>query len=53
MYAAVSRLATGVVALLESHAGTFTRLLPRQQAAYLRDGSLRRYVAQLVRAPSW
>lgn len=48
VYAAARRLATGVVELLESHAGTFTRLLPQQLGASLIDGSLRRYVAQLI-----
>jgi hypothetical protein len=49
---AACRLATGVVELLGSHAGRFTRLLPRPLAASLTDGSLRRYVGQLVRNPS-
>jgi phosphoribosyl-AMP cyclohydrolase len=52
VHAAACRLATGVIELLQSHAGRFTRLLSRQQVASLSDGSLRRYVAQLVRDPS-
>ena len=52
VHAAACRLAAGVVELLGSHAGRFTRLLPEQLAASLSDGSLRRYVAQLVSNPS-
>ena len=46
--AAACRLASGVVELVESNAETFAPLLPRQLAASLTDGGLRRYVAQLV-----
>jgi hypothetical protein len=52
VHAAACRLATGVVELLGSHAGRVTGLLPRPLAASLTDGSLRRYLAQLVRNPS-
>jgi hypothetical protein len=52
VHAAAGRLATGVVELLGSHAGRFTRLLPQPLARSLANGSLRRYVAQLVRNPS-
>jgi hypothetical protein len=52
VHAAACRLATDVVELLGSHAGRFTGLLPGPLAASLTDGSLRRYVAQLVRNPS-
>jgi phosphoribosyl-AMP cyclohydrolase len=51
VHAAACRLATGVVELLGSHAGRFTGL-PRPLAASLADGSLRRYLAQLVSNPS-
>lgn len=51
LYATACRLATGVVDLLSSHTGTFTRLLPQQLSASLIDGTLRRYVAQLVTDP--
>jgi Aminoglycoside adenyltransferase C-terminal domain/Nucleotidyltransferase domain len=52
VHAAACRLATGVVELLQSHAGRFAPLLPRPLAGSLADGSLRRYLAQLVRNPS-
>jgi hypothetical protein len=48
VYAAVCRLATGMVELLESRVDTFTRLLPPQLSASLTDGSLRRYAAQVA-----
>ena len=52
VHAAACHLATGVVELLQSHAGRFIPLLPRPLAAALTDGSLRRYLAQLARNPS-
>lgn len=47
VYAAARRLAVGVVDLLAAHAAAFTPLLSRQEAATLRDGTLRRYVNQM------
>jgi phosphoribosyl-AMP cyclohydrolase len=52
VHTAACRLATGVVDLLAAHASTFTQVLPPQLAASLTDGTLRRYVAQLVADPS-
>jgi hypothetical protein len=52
VHTAACRLATGVVELLQSHVARFTRLLPEPLAGSLADGSLRRYLAQLVRNPS-
>jgi hypothetical protein len=48
VHAAACRLATGIAELLESHAGSFAGLLSRPLLACLADGSLRRYVAQVV-----
>jgi phosphoribosyl-AMP cyclohydrolase len=48
VHAAACRLATGMVDLLETRLDTLTPLLTPQISASLRDGSLRRYVAQVV-----
>jgi phosphoribosyl-AMP cyclohydrolase len=51
VHAAASRLATGTVALLETRLDTLTPVLTPQMSASLGDGSLRRYVSQVVGDP--
>jgi predicted nucleotidyltransferase len=46
VHTAATRLATGVVDLLETHASGYAALLPADLAGCLTDGSLRRYISQ-------
>jgi phosphoribosyl-AMP cyclohydrolase len=49
--AAVARLATGVIGLLEANAALYAALLPADLLACLTDGTLHRYVAHLLPSP--
>jgi hypothetical protein len=48
VHEAAARLATGVLDLAAARADAYAGLLPADQLAGLRDGTLRRYAAQVV-----